>query len=239
MGVVVATFVLLHGAWHGAWCWEAVAGILRGRGHAVGLPVQRGLGERASALSNGITLESFADDLVGFLETEDLTDVVLVGHSFGGTSVTAAAARVPGRIARLVYLDAMLPQSGEPPCDLLPPEVWAARRAAADRSGATAVLPCPPASAFGIMDPAQQAWVEARLTPHPLRTYETVVEFDGSPGNGLPATYVMVTAPVYGPLAECRSRARALGWAMTEIATGHDAMVSAPQAVSELLVGLA
>jgi len=235
----MASFVLLHGAWHGAWCWEAVAGILRGRGHAVGLPVQRGLGERSAELSDGISLTSFADDLVVFLETEDLTDVVLVGHSFGGSPITAAAARAPGRIARLVYLDAMLPQSGECPCDLLPPDVWAARRASADLSGAAPVLPPPPASAFGIADPAQQAWVEARLTPHPLRTYETAITFDGPPGNGLPATYVAVNAPMYGPLAVCRSRAQALGWPMVEIATGHDAMVSAPQSLAELLIGLA
>ena len=114
----MTTFVLLHGAFHGGWCWARVAPILRAAGHTVFTPTQTGLGERAHLLHPGITLTTFVDDVVGVLETEELTDVVLVGHSFGGAAITGAAERVKHRLRHLVYLDSAIPQSGRSPLDL-------------------------------------------------------------------------------------------------------------------------
>jgi pimeloyl-ACP methyl ester carboxylesterase len=229
------TFVLVHGAWHGGWCWVRVAEALRARGHRVTTPTLTGLGERAHLMSPDIDLALMTADLVNHLHFEDLGGVVLVGHSFAGNAITGAADQVPGRIARLVYLDAQVPESGRAPFDGLPREVVAERLRLAERSSGGLSIPPPPAAAFGVTDPADAAWLESRLTPHPLRTFTTAQAFRLPPGNGLPALYVLCNDPVYGPLEGSRARARALGWPVRELATGHDAMVTAPGALAELI----
>lgn len=229
------TFTLLHGAWHGAWCWEHVARILRGRGHNVTTPTQTGLGEKADLLSADITLQTFVDDVVSHLTENDLNSVILVGHSFGGGPITGAAAKVPERIRELVYLDSLLPLSGVSQSERLPAETWAERKQNAIASSGGLSIPCPPGEAFGILDADQQRWVEARLTPHPTRTYETAIHFEGSPGNGLPCRYIRPTNPAYQSAEASVQLARSLGWPIQEIVTGHDAMVSAPEALADLL----
>lgn len=229
------TFVLLHGAWHGGWCWERVARPLRTRGHRVTTPTQTGLGERSHLLTAETDIEVFITDLVNHLLWEDLEDVILVGHSFAGNAITGAAERIPERIRRLVYLDALIPQSGRSPFDELPANVVADRIALAERTSGGLSIPAPRAADFGVTDPGDAAWLEAHLTPHPLRTFLSSQVFDGPPGNGLPAQYILCSDPVYGPLDSARRRARALGWPVAEIATGHDAMVTAAPALIDLL----
>jgi pimeloyl-ACP methyl ester carboxylesterase len=230
------TFVLLHGAWHGGWCWERVAGPLRARGHRVTTPTQTGLGERSHLMSPDIDLAVFTADLVNHLLWEGLTNVVLVGHSFGGNAISGAAEEVPGRIARLVYLDALVPISGRTPFDEYPADVAAQRIRQAEETSGGLSIPPPPAAAFAVTDPADAAWLEARLTPHPLHTFTTSQTFRDEPGNGLPAEYIVCNDPVYrGPLYGVRARVRSLGWPVTEIATGHDAMVTAPGALVDIL----
>lgn len=229
------TFVLVHGAWHGGWCWREVAEILRGRGHVVLTPTQTGLGERAHLLSPAIDLDLFVTDIANVLLWEDLHDVVLVGHSFGGNGVSGVADRMPERIRQLIYLDAMMLQDGQSPFDLLAPEIVAARIKAAEQSSGGLSLPPPPAAAFGVLNPAQAAWLEARLSPHPFNTFRSPLRLHGRVGNGLPASYIVCTEPVYGPLEKARQFACAGGWPVIELATGHDAMVTAPQRIAELL----
>ena len=122
------TFVLVHGVWHGGWCWSRVAARLRKRGHRVTTPTHTGLGERSHLLSKSITMDTFVDDIVGHLTWEDLKDVVLVGHSFGGAPISGAADKVPERIKRLVYLDAAVMEDGETWYGLLPPEIAVDRK---------------------------------------------------------------------------------------------------------------
>ncbi len=228
-------FVLLHGAWHGGWCWSRVASILRARGHRVTTPTQTGLGERSHLLTADITLTTFCEDLRLHMEFEDVQDAVLVGHSFGGSAISYAAERVPDRIRRLVYLDATLVMGGETPFTNMPSDVVALRRQlAADSSGGLS-LPVPPAAAMGITAKDDTAWVERMMTPHPLRTFETLLDITAPPGAGLAASYIVCTDPIYTPLAPARARAQALGWAMPDIATGHDAMITAPEALADLL----
>ena len=229
------TFVLLHGAWHGGWCWVRVAERLRARGHRVTTPTLTGLGERAHLMSPDIDLALMTTDLVNHLHWEDLSDVILVGHSFAGHAITGAADQVPERIARLVYLDAMVPESGRAHFDDLPDEIAAERHRLAEVSSGGLSIPAPRAAAFGVTDPADAAWVESRLTPHPLRSFTTAQTFRGAPGNGLPAEYILCNDPVYGALEGARSRARALGWPVIELAAGHDAMVTAADALTDLL----
>src|ERR1043165_1886516 len=167
------TFVLRHGAWHGGWCWGKVATALRSRGHTVFTPTQTGLGERSHLLSKSITLDTFVDDILNVLKFEDLRGVILVGHSFGAPPITGTADRVPERIKQLIYLDAAMLQGGQSVFSLLPEEIVTARKKAAQETSGGLSIPPPPAASFGLSDPAQQAWLAARLTPHPLGTYES------------------------------------------------------------------
>ena len=229
------TFVLVHGAWHGGWCWGKVAGILRGRGHTVFTPTQTGLGERSHLLSKSITLDTFVEDIVNVLKFEDLKDVILVGHSFGGPPITGTADRAPERIKQLVYLDAAMLQGGQSVFSLLPPEIVEARKKAAQDTSGGLSIPPPPAASFGLSDPAQQAWLAARLTPHPLGTYESPLNLKNKFANGLPAVYISCTDPAYGPLNASKGYARKIGIKMVEIKTGHDAMVTAAEKLTEML----
>ena len=233
------TFVLVHGAWHGGWCWIRVADRLRAQGHRVLSPTCTGLGERAHLMSRAITLDTFVQDVAGVIAAEELTDVVLVGHSFGGLAISGVAEAMPERLRHLVYLDALIVEPGRSPFDGLSPEVVAAsRRAAAESSGGVS-LPPPPAAAFGVLDPADAAWLERRMTPHPLGTYESPLPIRGLVGNGLPRTYVDCTTPSYATLDRVKDWVRGQpGWNWRDLATGHDAMVSAPGPLADLLVEL-
>lgn len=232
------TFVLLHGAWHGAWCWRRVEPLLRAAGHRVFTPTQTGVGERCHLLSERITLETFAKDLTNVLEFEDLHEVILVGHSFGGITITAAADRMRSRIRSLVYLDALILQDGQSSFSVIPAELADARRRLARETSAGLSIPVPDPSALGVHDAADAAWLKARCTPHPISTYEDRLRIDGPIANGLPATYVAVK-PDYAPLASSREFAKSqAGWKYVEIDAGHDAMVTSPKAVADLLLAV-
>src|SRR5258705_12215499 len=105
-------FVLAHGSWHGGWCWNRVADRLRTKGHAVYTPSYTGMGDRVHLLNKEITINTFVEDLVQVIQSEELTEVVLVGHSFGGVPISGVADRIPEKIAHLVYLDSVLVESG-------------------------------------------------------------------------------------------------------------------------------
>src|SRR5574341_414579 len=158
------TYVLVHGAWHGGWCWRRVAEGLRSAGHRVFAPTQTGLGERSHLLSTDIDLNVFVQDIVNVIECEELSDVILVGHSFGGNAVTGVADRIPQRLRHVVYLDGIVAHSGKSVMDWLPPAVVAARlKAAQDFDGGLSFPPFKP-EAFAVTDPADVAWLN-RLLP--------------------------------------------------------------------------
>jgi pimeloyl-ACP methyl ester carboxylesterase len=232
------TYVLVHGAWHGGWCWRAVADALRAKGHHVFTPTQTGLGERKHLLSREITLDTFVDDLTNLIEMEELQNIILVGHSFGGSPISGVADRMPDRIGHLVYLDAVVLEGGQSPFSVLPPEVVAGRRKLVAEQGLGIAIPAPPVTAFGIAeDHPQAAWVRRHLTPHPVGTYESALRLDHSVGNGRPRTYIHCTNPVYGPLEASRQWVRRQqGWSWQEIATAHDAMVTVPAELARMLL---
>ncbi|MGH3319152.1 MAG: alpha/beta fold hydrolase [Streptosporangiaceae bacterium] len=234
------TFVLVHGGFHGGWCWRRVADRMRAAGHRVFTPTLTGLGERAHLLDERVGVETFVADVVGVLEAEELTDVVLVGHSHGGMSITGAADRVPDRIRRLVYLDALIVEDGHTGFDEIPPGVVAERiDQAKEFSGGVAMPPFSP-DAFAVTDPADSAWLRRRLTPHPVRSYRDTVALRHPVGNGLPCTYIACTHPFYPPLESSRRWARARSdWEWREIGTGHDAMIIAPEMLTQTLIDTA
>jgi pimeloyl-ACP methyl ester carboxylesterase len=230
------TYVLVHGAWHGGWCWVRVADRLRAAGHRVFAPTCTGLGERAHLLARSVDLETFTRDVVGTIECEELDDVILVGHSFGGNPISGAADRLPQRIRHLVYLDSLMLENGESPFDRLPPDIVAARMKAAEDATGGLGIPPPAPEAFAVTEPADIAWLKRRLTPHPIGTYLSPLRLNGPVGNGLPCTYVACVEPIYGPLEASRAWVtRQAGWTWREIATGHDAMVTAPEELARLL----
>jgi len=229
------TFVLVHGAWHGGWCWSKVSSILRARGHTVVTPTQTGLGERSHLISKSIDLDLFVADIANVLKFEDLNDVILVGHSFGGNAISGVADRMRERLRQLVYLDAVMLENGQSVLGVLPQDVAEARTKLAQESSGGVSIPAPPPSAFGISDPGQAAWVQPRFTPHPFNTFTSPLNLASKVANGVPATYIVCTDPIYKPLQASRDWIKAAGWKAIEIATGHDAMVTAPERLADLL----
>lgn len=174
----MATIVLVHGSFHGGWCWERVAPRLREAGHDVWTPTLTGLAERRHLLTPDVDLRTHTRDVTELLAFEDLQDVVLVGHSYGGVVIRGVAAAAPSRLASLVYLDAYLPQAGESEVDLWP-EAWVD----AHREELEQELPVrdpPPTEMLGVEAPEDVAWVESRMTPHPLNTYTQPVPDGGA-----------------------------------------------------------
>ena len=235
------TFVLVHGAFHGGWCWRAVAQSLRDAGQTVFTPTLTGLGERRHLISAELTVDVFAADIINLIEIEDLSDVVLVGHSFGGIVISGVADRMPERLQQLIYLDAVTPLAGKSLFEMMPEAERRARLAALARVPDGSVrVPPPPAASFGIVDTARAAWVAARLTPHPTGGYTSPVTLTHSIGNGVPVAYIRCTDPVFPINDPCAAFARAQpGWQYREIATGHDAMISAPGETAAMLLELA
>jgi pimeloyl-ACP methyl ester carboxylesterase len=233
------TFVLVHGAFHGGWCWKDVAPRLRALGHTVFTPTWTGLGERSHLLHCQPTLATFIEDVAQVIRYEDLQDVLLVGHSFAGSVVSALADRMPGRLRRLVYLDAQVLRSGESSATRGPERVEAMRQRALASSHPLGIPPPEPAY-FGITDPQMAAWMRERLTPHPLQSYYDKLELVHPLGNGLPATYIACSKPLFAPTELAREIARGMvGWDYREIPTGHNAMMSMPGELTEMLVELA
>ena len=236
-GGAKAPFVLVHGAWHGGWCWERVTPYLEAAGHKVYTPTLAGMAERAAQLSASINLDTHAQDVIHVLERNDLRNAILVGHSYAGMVIPLVADRAGPRLKRLIFLDALLLDNNQSFKRSVPPEAWAARMKAAHEKGRGIGFPPFPAAAFGISDKADQAWVDSKLTLHPVSTYEQPMVLRHPFGNGIDKVYVDCTNPQMAPVNASRNKARAqAGWKYDAIATGHDAMVTAPRELAALFL---
>jgi pimeloyl-ACP methyl ester carboxylesterase len=214
-----------------------VADRLKSEGHRVFAPTLTGLGERAHLLTREVNLDTHIADVVGLLDAEELEDVVLVGHSYGGIVITGVAAREKSRLWQLVYLDAAIVEDGATWSSISPPEVALARRKAAKESSDGLSIPVPEAEVFGLTERADLEWVQRRMTPQPFAAYDQKMSWGGPVGNGLPKVYVDCTEPAYAGLAAVKERYRGKpGWTFVELKTGHDAMVSAPAETAQVLL---
>jgi pimeloyl-ACP methyl ester carboxylesterase len=214
--------------------------LLRAAGHQVFTPTLTGLGERLHLLTRDVGLDTHVQDVLGVLEYEDLSDVVLVGHSYGGMVITAVAERAAERLAHLVYLDAFVPRDGQSQMDLLGPEFLALFQEQARLHGDGWKLPSFPPERFGVTKQEDLAWVRPRLGLHPLKTKLDKVGLANSDAAKIGRTYIYCSQPAIGPFGQFAERARAeAGWRYWELATGHDAMVTEPERLSELLMEVA
>ncbi len=221
----MASFVIVHGAFGGGWEWTAVARILRRSGHEVFTPTLTGMGERTH-LGSRVGLQTHVDDIVALLEFEDIRDVVLCGASYGGMAVTGAADRIPGRIALVVYIDALIPHDGQSGLDLLPEGFGEAVREAMDQDGHGWVdLPRGVMPPDGLISAEERGRYVARLRPQPIATFTEPIHLTGAIDQ-LPRAFIRCT---YGsldigadPIAPVATRARNERWPYRELHLPHD-----------------
>ena len=207
-------------------------------GHRVFTPTQTGLGERRHLLAPTITLDTFIADLVNAIEAEEMDDVVLVGHSFAGIVISGCADRMADKVRHLVYLDSVILQDGQCLPDGLPPDMATQRRRLIAEH-AVGGIPPPDPSMFGVPPGPDHDWVRRRLTPQPAHTHDTPLRLRNAVGNGLPCTYIACTDPPLASIAPSHRWVRDRpGWAWLEIATGHDAMVTAPAELTRQLAAI-
>jgi len=221
-----STIVIVHGAWGGGWAFREVEQLLRDFGYQVYRPTLTGLGERFHLATPEVNLETHITDIINVLEFEELEDVVLVGHSYGGMVVTGVADRVSDRIRHLVYLDAFVPLDGESVADLA--EEFMSRLEA---SGATAGS-----------DFVKPVWVEPGSppptdVPHPLKTLTDPIQLGGPPGHDIPTSYIITrdspgAADSFDPSL---ARAREFGWTIYELVADHNPQWSRPGELAALL----
>jgi pimeloyl-ACP methyl ester carboxylesterase len=231
------TFVLVHGAWHGAWCWRRVIASLRSAGHVVFAPTLTGFGERVHLTRADLTIEDFATDIVNVIAAEELNDVILVGHSFGGNPVSAVADRVPERLKRLVYVDTLVLKDGESGFSVLDPAIVAQRIELAEKTSGGITIPPPSPGAFGVTDPSDAEWLRRQLTPLPLNCYREPIHLKHPLGNGVGKTYIACKNPIYQPAVLTHEWVKSQAdWRYLELSTGHDAMITDPEGLAEMLV---
>jgi pimeloyl-ACP methyl ester carboxylesterase len=233
----MATYVLVHGGAHGGWCYGPLARILRSAGHEVHAPTLTGLGDRSHLLRPGIGLDTHIDDVVAVLHYENLREVILVGHSYGGMVITGVADRAPDRVGHLVYLDAATPVDGQSLVDIAGPMMEAARARGRVVDGVELVLfpGTEPLPHYGVTDPDDIAWMDERPTPHPWRCFEQALRLTNEAALGaIPQSHIVCTSTLATRDPARIEAARAAGrfW---DIDTGHDLMITEPGAVAALL----
>jgi pimeloyl-ACP methyl ester carboxylesterase len=231
------TFVLVHGAWHGGWCYKRVARLLRQAGHEVYTPTLTGLGERAHLMNRTIDLDTHVQDIVGVMRCEELSDVVLCGHSYGGMVITGVAEQMAASICSLVYLDAFVPESGKCLFDYLPAQQSEQMRTDAAQNGeGYKVMPIP-AAAFAV-NANDAAWIDAMCVKQPLATFEQKLALSGR--NVPKRVYMLSAGWEPSPFQQFGARYKDdRGWEFVSFACGHDVMVDQPQELATALMAAA
>jgi pimeloyl-ACP methyl ester carboxylesterase len=235
----MATFVLVHGAFGGGWCWRWVSPELRAVGHDVHTPTMTGHGERVHLAGPAITLDTHIEDIVNVLRYEDLANVVLVGWSYGGMVLAGVADRVPERLGQLVYLDSDVPRDGD---TSVPPGRHAARIALADAHGDGWRVPSTAMPVEELLlaqlPPEQRQWTAERLVPHHVATWTQPIRLTGAAA-AIPTTYIRCTIG-YDPADEDTARQDARirsepSWRYLELPETHFAPLTAPRALTDVL----
>ena len=229
----MTTFVLVHGAWHGAWCWRRVARLLMRSGHEVFTPTLTGLAERSHLLTPAINLDTHVLDVVNEMKWQELSDVVLVGHSYGGMVISGVAEKMEKSIASLVMLDAFMPEHGQSR-RRFPTAADARRVSGCGASGAATVCRRGPLDVFKVNE-GDRAWVDAQCTPQPIHCFLQKLTLTGARERIAKKTYIRATG-YPKPVFRCRPGQRAAkGWRTYEVPCGHDVMLDMPERLTEIL----
>jgi len=230
------TFLVCHGAWSAGWAWKKMHPLMQAAGHRLITPSYTGLGERAHLANPSIDLEAHIQDVLAVIKYEDLSDIVLLGHSYGGMVATGVADRARERVAQLIYLDAYVPRDGQSLFDLNEVAIEKMREAARNGDGwRIPPVPTPPDTS-----PADVEWLTARRIDMPLKCFEQRLKLQhGEPA--LPRSYIYATritpADTFGQFAK-RTKNEA-GWRYFEIDASHSPNVTAPEALMALLMEIA
>jgi pimeloyl-ACP methyl ester carboxylesterase len=228
-------FVLVHGAWHGGWAWQNVSADLREKGSIVYTPTLSGLGEHKNTLNRDIDLNTHINDIVNLIVMEDLHDVVLVGHSYAGAVIAGVADKIPERLSKLIFLDALIIRNGQSALSQTPKENQEYTAKAAEKdSGLT--IPILTADYFGVTDPKDIKWVNERLAGQPYKTFTQPLVLNHPYGNHLPLFYIFCNNPILPPIKRFAEEVKNdRNWKYYTMNTGHDAMITTPHELATLL----
>lgn len=236
----MSTFVLVHGAWHGGWCYKRVAQILRRGGHEVYTPTLTGVGERSHLISRSVTFDTHVQDIVNLFRWEELSDVVLCGHSYGGMVITSVVEKVPDKVRALVYLDAFVPENGEALFDYVDPEMRAGMVADVKANGDGYLISPISAELFKV-NAHDAGWVDRMCVKHPVESFEHRMALTGAAARVRRKTYVL--AANWGPpqpFVKVADRLKQVpGWQVTSLPCGHDLMLDMPQKTADILIAAA
>jgi len=231
------TFVLVHGAWHGGWCWRRVSDLLEKKGHKVFAPTMTGLGERSHLIGGKIDLATHVTDIVNVIKWEGLSNIVLVGHSYGGMIISGVAEQAQPTIGSLVFLDAFVPESGASLAEGASQPVREGIAAAVQR-GETTLKPVP-AAVFRVNE-KDRAWVDGLCTPHPIATLTDKITLTGARDRIAKKAYIRAKGYPSIPFDGAQSKLAAnSAWRVYEMPSGHDAMVDMPDRLTEILLEVA
>jgi len=233
----MATFVLVHGAWEAGWIYAPLARLLAEQGHEVFRPTMTGLGERVHLATPEVDLETHIADVLAVLAVEDLYDVTLVGHSYGGMVAGVVADRAADRVGALIYLDAFIPEDGKSQFDMTVGERVAMFEKLAAENGGGWRIPPLPAKDWDVTDPNHAALLDERSVPHPIATFRERARLTGTL-NAIPKiAYVLATGGRrQTPFPPFAAKARAAGWPVEEIVSHHFTMLSKPRETADILV---
>ena len=228
------TFVLVHGAWHGGWCWRRVADLLERKGHKVFTPTLTGLGERSHLMSRDINLDTHIADVVNVFKWEDLKDAVLVGHSYGGWVISGAVEQVLPRVASIVFLDAYMPDNGTRGLDNTSEFSRKGILSAVEKGEVS--RPSPTAAMFEVNE-KDRAWVDSKVTPQPVGVALQPIRLTGARDRVARKTYIRAAAYPQATFDRYLGLCKAdRTWRTFEIPCGHDVMVDMPERLAEVLM---
>ncbi len=231
----MSTYVLVHGAWHGSWCWARVRKALQAQGHDVFTPTLTGVAERSHLLSPQVNLDTHIEDVVNLIRWEELSQVVLCGHSYGGAVISGVADRIPDRIAALVYLDAFVLEDGQSLHDALPLAQKNRQLEAVGRDGEGWKVPPIPAEAFHV-NARDCDWVNRQCTMQPLATFQQPIRLNGKAGAVRDVTFILATGFKDSPFPQFHEKAKTKGWKTRTMACGHDVMLDLPAELTQALI---
>jgi pimeloyl-ACP methyl ester carboxylesterase len=238
------TYVLVHGTWHGGWVWRDVADRLSVQGHRVFTPTATGCGERAHLIGPHVNLSTHVQDIVGLIEAEELNDVILVGHSFGGLTITGVADRLKARLKHIVFYDAFIPTRQRPAWVMKEPDGswpqwWQARLPRfVDGYKMNFLDHYPLKMLVPETDVVNTEKLKRRLTWHPAGQWTEPVSFANGGWEGVPRTYVHTTLQTFAPSSQAMwGPGRGEGWAWIDLPTARDGMLTHPDLVASCLAG--